>query len=132
MGHAACAHHPLGPRQPLLPSQQKDLADAAEERNKPHEQHHIFSRAFRVWFTERGINIDEYVMPLLVEKHRSIHRGANGGPWNAAWDKFIREHRNAAPEEIYRYAGQLIYEFGLFGPVMPYWRQPIRAIPPGY
>ncbi len=122
---------PWGSR-PLLPSQQKELADTAEERSKPHEQHHIFPRAFRVWFTEKGINIDEYVMPLLVEKHRSIHRGVNGGPWNAAWDKFIRENRNASPEEIYRYAGQLIYEFELFGPVKPYWRHPIRPMPPGY
>jgi uncharacterized lipoprotein (TIGR02269 family) len=122
---------PWSPR-PLLPSQQKELEATAEERNKPHERHHIFPQAFREWFTAQGVNIDEYVILLEVEKHRSIHRGANGGPWNAAWYQFIISHREAKPEEIYRFAGQLIYEFQLFGPVVPYWRQPIRPMPPGY
>jgi hypothetical protein len=58
-------------------------------------------------------------------------RGPNGGPWNAAWDKFIRENDDATQEEIFRYAGQLIYEFELFGPVGPYWRRPSPK-PPGY
>jgi uncharacterized lipoprotein (TIGR02269 family) len=109
------------------------LEEAAKERRKPHEKHHIFPQAFRKWFTARGINIDEYVIPLEVEKHRSIHRGANGGPWNAAWVKFINENLARPPpkEEIYRYAGQLIYEFELFGPVVPYWKQP-PPLPPGY
>jgi uncharacterized lipoprotein (TIGR02269 family) len=116
----------------LLPSQKQALEAAAEERNKPHERHHIFPRAFREWFTEMGIDIDEYVIPLEVEKHRSIHRGERGGPWNAAWDKWIREHRSPPKEEIYRYAGQLIYEFELFGPVVPYWKQRPQPWPPGY
>ncbi|HYI01755.1 TIGR02269 family lipoprotein [Hyalangium sp.] len=116
---------------PLLPSQQQALEEAKAERRKPHEQHHIFSQAFRPWFTEKKINIDEYVIPLEVEKHRSIHRGANGGPWNAAWDRFIREKPGATMEEIFRYAGQLIYEFELFGPVVPYGRRP-PPLPLGY
>jgi uncharacterized lipoprotein (TIGR02269 family) len=117
----------------LLPSQKKLLEEQAAERNKPHERHHIFPRAFRAWFTAQDIDIDEYVMPLLVEKHRSIHRGADGGPWNAAWDRFIKAHPGRVKkEEIYRYAGQLIYEFELFGPVVPYWKQPPQPWPPGY
>jgi len=117
---------------PLLPSQQQMLGEAAKERRKPHEKHHIFPRAFRQWFTAQGIDIDEYVIPLEVEKHRSIHRGADGGPWNEAWRKFIRENlKGASKEEIYRYAGQLIYEFELFGPVVPYWKQPPPLLP-GY
>jgi uncharacterized lipoprotein (TIGR02269 family) len=114
------------PQQQLLPSQTEALEKAAAERNKPHEQHHIFPRALRDWFTRKDIDIDEYVMPLLVEKHRSIHRGANGGPWNAEWEKWIRENGGATKEEIFRYAGQLIYEFELFGPVMPYGRRPAQ------
>jgi uncharacterized lipoprotein (TIGR02269 family) len=105
------------------PGKQEALEQAAEERNQPHEQHHIFPRAFRAWFQRKRIDIDQYTMPLLVEKHRSIHRGVSGGPWNAAWDKFIQENDDATPEEIFRYAGQLIYEFELFGPVMPYGRR---------
>jgi hypothetical protein len=71
-------------------------------------------------------------MPLEVEKHRSIHRGANGGPWNAAWARFIHEHDGATTEEIFRFAGQLIYEFELFGPVLRYRKQMPQPIPPGY
>ena len=78
---------------PLLPSQQQMLDEAAKERAKPHEQHHIFPQAFKLWFTGNGIDIDEYVILLEVEKHRSIHRGAKGGPWNAAWGKFIKRNR---------------------------------------
>jgi hypothetical protein len=65
---------------PLLPSQQQMLEEAAQERAKPHEQHHIFPRMFKGWFTQQRIDIDEYVILLEVGKHRSIHRGVNGGP----------------------------------------------------
>jgi len=117
---------------PLLPTQQQMLEEAAKEWAKPHEKHHIFPRAFREWFTAQGIDIDAYVILLEVEKHRSIHRGERGGPWNAAWDKFIKEHKGrVAKEEIHRYAGKLIYEFELFGPVIPLWKQP-PPLPPGY
>lgn len=118
---------------PLLPSQQQMLDEAAKERRKPHEKHHIFPQMFREWFTRREIDIDEYVMPLEVEKHRSIHRGTNGGPWNAAWAQFINQHLVKPPtkEEIHRHAGKLIYEFQLFGPIIPYSKQP-PPLPPGY
>jgi uncharacterized lipoprotein (TIGR02269 family) len=123
---------PWDHKPPLLPSQLAMLEEAAKERSKPYEKHHIFPRAFREWFARRGINIDEYVILLEVEKHRSIHRGANGGPWNEAWWKFIQKHKEGVTrEEIHRYAGQLIYEFQLFGPVMPYWKQP-PPLPRGY
>jgi uncharacterized lipoprotein (TIGR02269 family) len=123
---------PWDHKPPLLPSQKEMLEEAAKERRKPHERHHIFSQAFREWFTKQGIHIDEFVILLGVEKHRSIHRGKNGGPWNEAWRQFILQHvAGASKEEIYRYAGQLIYEFELFGPVVPYWKQP-PPLPAGY
>jgi uncharacterized lipoprotein (TIGR02269 family) len=124
---------PWGQKPPLLPSQQQELEEAAKERNKPHERHHIFPQRFREWFEDQDIDIDEYVIPLEVEKHRSIHRGANGGPWNATWEKFINEQTENPPkEEIFRYAGQLIYEFELYGPVSPYWKKRPQPWPPGY
>lgn len=123
---------PWDHKPPLLPSQLAMLEEAAKERSKPHERHHIFPRAFREWFSKQGINIDEFVILLEVGKHRSIHLGKNGGPWNEAWRRFILQHLAGAPkEEIYRYAGQLIYEFELFGPVLPYWKQP-PPLPQGY
>jgi uncharacterized lipoprotein (TIGR02269 family) len=117
---------------PLLPSQLKELEEAAQERNEPHEQHHIFPRMFRPFFEAKKINIDKYTILLEVKKHRSIHAGPNGGPWNAAWDQWIIEHRGATQEEIFRYAGELIYKFELFGPVMPYRKRLPQPLPPGY
>ncbi len=117
---------------PLLPSQLNDLEEAARERLKPHEHHHVFSRAFRLWFARKKINIDQYTIPLELMKHRSIHRGANGGPWNEAWRRWILANDGATQEEIFRYAGQLIYEFELFGPVVPYRRRLPQPLPEGY
>ncbi|MBN1205173.1 MAG: TIGR02269 family lipoprotein [Myxococcaceae bacterium] len=122
---------PWNHKPPLLPSQQKMLEEAAKERNKPRERHHVFSQEFRPWFERKKINVDEFTILLEQLKHRSIHRGERGGPWNAAWRKWILANDNATKEEIFRYAGQLIYEFELFGPVMPYWKQP-PPLPPGY
>lgn len=119
-------------RPPLLPSQIQALKEAEAERRKPHEKHHIFPQAFRRWFWRKKIRVDEYTIPLEVTKHRSIHRGANGGPWNDAWDKFIKKNDDAPPEAIHRFAGQLIYEFELFGPVIPYRKQLPQPMPPGY
>lgn len=116
---------PWGPKPPLLPSQQKLLEEQEAERRKPHEKHHIFPQEERLkkWFESKGINIHEYTMPLLVEVHRRIHQPPPGGAWNAAWWKYRTEHPDAPKEEIMRYAGQLIYEFGLAGPVVPYYRR---------
>ncbi len=94
---------------PLLPSQLKELEETAKERNRPHEQHHVFPQAFRSWFARKMINIDKYTI----------------------WDSFIQQNAGATQEEIFRYAGQLIYEFELFGPVVPYWRK-VPSPPPGY
>jgi uncharacterized lipoprotein (TIGR02269 family) len=117
---------PWGPKpQPeLLPSQKQLLAGSQAQRSKAYEGHHIYSQEFREWFTRQGIDIDAYILPLEVEEHRRIHHGPRGGPWNAAWRKFIIAHPNAPPEQIHRYAGQLIHEFGLFGVILPYklWR----------
>jgi uncharacterized lipoprotein (TIGR02269 family) len=123
---------PWDHKPPLLPSQQLMLAEQAAERNRPHEKHHVFPQAFGWWFSRQGINIHEYVIPLEVTKHRSIHRGERGGPWNAAWEEFIRAHPTPPSKaEIFRYAGQLCYQFELFGPVLPYWKQP-PPLPAGY
>ncbi len=113
---------PWGPQpQPeLLPSQKHLLAEAEAHREKSYEGHHIYSRAFRRWFTEQGIDIDAYILPLEVSEHRRIHRGPDGGPWNEAWRKFIKANPDPTIEEIHRHAGQLIYEFGLFGPILSY------------
>jgi hypothetical protein len=63
---------------------------------------------------------------LEVEEHRRIHRGAKGGPWNEAWRLFKKARPNATKLEIELHAGKLIYEFNLYGVVVPYSRQLLR------
>jgi uncharacterized lipoprotein (TIGR02269 family) len=110
------------------------LEEQEAERRKPHEKHHIFSQEplLKAWFTDKGINIHDYTMPLLVAVHRRIHHPPpTGGDWNEAWRQYQEHHLNATKEEIMQYAGQLIYEFGLVGPIVPYWRRWTRPPPIG-
>ncbi|MDY7225574.1 TIGR02269 family lipoprotein [Hyalangium rubrum] len=120
---------PWGPRsqQELSPGQKLLQEDTKTKRTQVYERHHIFPREFEEWFEERGIDIDQYTLPLEVEKHRDIHRGAQGGPWNAAWRRYVEKNQGALKPDVMKYAGQLIYEFELFGVVVPY--RP-RGIPP--
>jgi len=80
----------------------------------------------------QGINIHEFTMLLLVDVHRRIHHPPpKGGAWNEAWRKYQKANKGATKEEIYKYAGQLIYEFGLLGPIVPYYRQLPQPMPIG-
>jgi uncharacterized lipoprotein (TIGR02269 family) len=95
-------------------------------------KHHLFPQAqqFRAWFTERGINIHEWTMLLPAEVHLRIHRGADGGPWNAAWRQFYEanQHRVVPREELFRKAFELAFRFDIVGPIMPYYSP---VLPPG-
>jgi uncharacterized lipoprotein (TIGR02269 family) len=125
---------PWGPKPPLLPSQKKMLEELEAERRKPHEKHHIFPQEplLKEWFALKGINVHEFTMPLLVDVHRRIHHPPpKGGAWNEAWRKYKDANPSVPKEEIFRYAGQLIYEFELLGPVVPYYRQWTQPPPIG-
>jgi uncharacterized lipoprotein (TIGR02269 family) len=118
----------------LLPSQEKLREEQEAERRKPHEKHHIFPQepGLKEWFGFKKINIHEYTMPLPIDLHRRIHhQPPAGGDWNEAWRRYQKGHRDAPKEEIMRYAGQLIYEFGLAGPVIPYYRRWTQPPPIG-
>jgi len=100
---------------------QELLLDAQQaQRTESYEMHHIFPREFKKWFGLKGIDIDQYTLPLEVEEHRSLHKGALGGPWNAAWREWILKNNGAQQPEIHQFAGKLIYDFGLFGRIVPY------------
>ncbi len=113
---------PWGPRPPpeLLPSQKQMLEELKAQQGKPYEMHHIFPKEFRVWFERKGIDIDQHTMSLEVEEHRRIHKGERGGPWNEAWRRYIEKNQGASKPEIEKQAGRLIYEFGLYGIVVPF------------
>ncbi|MBL0698385.1 TIGR02269 family lipoprotein [Comamonas sp. JC664] len=92
------------------------------------EKHHIFPQAEDLarWFEGRGVKIHDYTMPIPREVHRRIHGpGGNGGAWNNAWREFRDRKQNARPEEIFRFAGELIHRFELIGgPIQPYYSRP--------
>ena len=115
--------------QPLLPPGRIEvLASQEQPRGKPYEKHHIYPQEgkLKLWFEEKGINIHEWTLALEVEEHRRIHRGANGGPWNEAWRQFQRAKPGATKLEVELHAGRLLYEFNLYGVVVPYGRQLLR------
>jgi hypothetical protein len=81
-------------------------------------------------FKDRGINIHEWTMPLPEQVHLRIHRGADGGPWNAAWRQFheANRYRDVPQEELIRKAFELSLRFDIAGPIRPYY-SPVP--PPG-
>jgi uncharacterized lipoprotein (TIGR02269 family) len=87
------------------------------------EKHHIFPQAKELarWFSEQGVRIHDYTLPLPRDVHLRIHRGEAGGPWNEAWLQFKDARPNASPVEIFKHAGELIYRFQLLGgPIQKY------------
>jgi len=111
----------------LLPPGTVDSLESQEAlRSKPYEKHHIYPQELKQWFESKKINIHEWTLALEVEEHRRIHRGAHGGPWNAAWRQFRDDNLGATKLEIELHAGKLLYEFNLYGVVVPYSRQLLR------
>jgi len=118
-------------QRPLLPSQQKLLMDMEERARRPHEKHHIFPQEERLklWFEGQQINIHQYTILIDKELHHRIHKGPGGGPWNAAWRKFRAEKPRATAEEMWNHAWKLCVEFGVYGPMLPYYRR-VEMLPP--
>jgi uncharacterized lipoprotein (TIGR02269 family) len=88
--------------------------------------HHIFPQAAELqeWFHQQGIpNIHHYTIVIPEQVHIRIHGGGpKGGRWNEAWRQFINKNPNAQPAEIYRHAGELIFQFELTGGIVPYYK----------
>ena len=86
-------------------------------------KHHLFPQAqeFRIWLTRGGINIHEWTMIIPEQVHLRIHRGANGGPWNHAWQQFMMANPGHVPREVLiRKAFELALRFDIAGPIRPY------------
>ena len=87
-------------------------------------KHHLFPQAqeFRGWFNKSGVNIHEWTMLIPEHVHLRIHRGAKGGPWNAAWRQFMGANPIPPPREVMiRKAFELALRLDLAGPIMPYY-----------
>jgi uncharacterized protein RhaS with RHS repeats len=81
----------------------------------PIEVHHLLPRQFKAFFSEAGLDIEEYTMKLSRDAHRTNPSGLHtksGGDWNGVWKKWISENPNATQEQI---LGQLDAMKGQFG-----------------
>ncbi len=90
-------------------------------------KHHLFPQAqeFREWFNRSGINIHEWTMLIPEQVHLRIHRGANGGSWNAAWLQIKRTSPGVVPKAVLiRKAFELSLRFDIAGPIRPYYASP--------
>jgi uncharacterized lipoprotein (TIGR02269 family) len=95
-------------------------------------KHHLFPQQPELarWFKRKGINIHQHTMVVERETHNRIHRGAEGGQWNAAWREFMTNNQGATELQIWEHAVKLIFRFELTGPVVPYhWRVRAPAAP---
>jgi len=91
---------------------------------EPYEKHHIFPQqeVLARWFERQGIDIHAFTIRVPKSFHQWLHSGGpKGGQWNEAWRQFEREKgEKAKPEDIWRFAGELMMRFGVNGPLVPY------------
>jgi uncharacterized lipoprotein (TIGR02269 family) len=89
---------------------------------EPLEKHHIFPQALASWFKGKDINIHAYTIRLPRSFHQWLHSGGpKGGQWNEAWRQFKDSNRDATTEEIWRFAGELMSRFRVYGPIVSYY-----------
>jgi uncharacterized lipoprotein (TIGR02269 family) len=89
---------------------------------EPLEKHHIFPQEFAEWFKAKDINHHAFTIRLPKSFHTWLHSGGpRGGQWNEAWRQFRKTNDGAGPEEIWRFAGELMSRFGVNGPLVPYY-----------
>jgi Predicted lipoprotein of unknown function (DUF2380) len=98
--------------------------------NELNPQHHIFPQEERPWFTDRGIDVDQYTVRVPVADHQAFHAGggpSTGGGW---WNDMIMGQlgnqdaglgRLLLPEEIQAVGNQMLQRFNLLGrPIVPF------------
>ncbi|MFP2907897.1 TIGR02269 family lipoprotein [Pyxidicoccus sp. 3LFB2] len=107
-----------------LPSQQQARRILEAWRQRPKERHHIFPRAFALYFKTKGINIHEWVLMLDVAEHKRIHHGPNGGPWNQDWYAWIQSTQQLALQpEHFEQASLMNQKYNLWGLPLTYWQR---------
>ena len=91
---------------------------------EPFEKHHIFPQQTILarWFKRQRIDIHAFTIRVPRSFHQWLHSGGpEGGQWNEAWRQFQKNNPAALPEEIWRFAGELMMRFGVNGPLVPYY-----------
>ncbi|WP_309893257.1 TIGR02269 family lipoprotein [Archangium sp.] len=90
---------------------------------EPLEKHHIFPQqaTLAAWFRSKGIDIHASTVRLPRSFHRWLHSGGpEGGQWNEAWRQFYENNYGVGPQEIWRFAFELMFLFKVNGPLVPY------------
>ena len=85
------------------------------------ELHHIFPKKYEKWFSQRGIDIDEYCIQLSRKHHTgrgdsSIHYRKyilTGKNFNQSWKFFIKNNYSATQRECFSFIICLLGEFGI-------------------
>lgn len=70
----------------------------------------------RGFFKDRGIDINQYIIPLTRAEHRLRPNGlhTNGrGNWNKQWERWIAKNEDATKEEIFDKLQEMMEKFGL-------------------
>jgi RHS repeat-associated protein len=85
-------------------------------------RHHVFPQPYRRWFRQRGIDIDQYTLPLDQGTHEALHYGGGpgrgGGWWNDTIMQILRAQeaalgRQLTPSEILQVGAQMRRRAGL-------------------
>jgi hypothetical protein len=76
------------------------------------------------WFKSKSIDIHAFTVSLPKGFHQWLHSGGpKGGQWNEAWRQFRDENPRANAKEIWRFAFELMFQFRVNGPFVPYYCQ---------
>lgn len=88
---------------------------------KVEQYHHLLVQQLRRWFSQRGVDIDQFTVKLSSDEHRLIHNEYN---WNKLWKDFRMKNPNASPDEIISKMNEFMKAVGLEGlEVVPYPNQ---------
>jgi len=83
------------------------------------EIHHGLPRQFSRFFSDKGLDIEDYTMEVSAGVHRlgpdALHRGQGEENWNGAWRQWISQNPNASKEEIIEQLNNMKVEFGVGG-----------------
>jgi len=81
------------------------------------EIHHSLPRQFSRFFSDRGLDIEDYTMEVSAGGHRlgpdALHRGEGEENWNGAWRQWIANNPNATREQVLEQLNTMKTEFGL-------------------
>ena len=72
------------------------IASEPEPRD-PH--HHLFPQEFRKDCEDRGIDIDQWTMPLPKPEHQRIHN--QPWQWNDDWGAFFNDHDDPTIQDAF-------------------------------